>query len=530
MSRNFDKNMRTQMKKYLLILLAVAATMTAACSDKGDGEKEPERELVTLKYGAAFYYGDTYGAGTANWVLEIDVMEDDTWHGFSVDLNMEAVYDYAGGGLQEGTYVLGTDGAAKTFAPGAVDEATERVGGSYVYRKDFGKFNYEELYLVEGGTIEIESEGTNRYTVTAKFKTATDYFGNGTTKNDVAYTFVGVPVLYDGVAPTPPDPRPDAALQAGVAFYYGDTGKGSDRWVTQFGYEEGEYTVLYRVEINAEKSYGLTLPVGTFEMAAEAGLGVAGTVEPYVYDEEDFVGTCFITYHQETYVNELGAVKGNLTITDAGGGNYLAQMTFEDKDGNVFGGTYEGTVGITGNAPREYEIDDWNGDGSIIDFYGSNGGANNFYLMLCGEGVSIDGAGNPVGEGVMLELDLFTPLDLPEAGYIPLGVYTVDTEGTMAPWTIDAVDGYAGFYEVQPEPRYGGAALTGGAVEFKSRTGDEYTIALDLQLGDGSTLKGTFVGAPQYGDYSQPAASRVRRNLAPGRTAAERSFRFPAGR
>ena len=69
------------MKKYLLTVLALGATMMMACNPSDNGNKTPEPPvkadyvITTAFAGFLDYYGDYYGIGLNNFNLEVDVVE-----------------------------------------------------------------------------------------------------------------------------------------------------------------------------------------------------------------------------------------------------------------------------------------------------------------------------------------------------------------------------------------------------------------------------------------------------------------------
>jgi hypothetical protein len=86
------------MKKYLLTILALGATMMMACNPDnnnggGDNPEPPVKadyELTTISLGYIDSYGDYYGVGLNNYYLEIGVVEGTTGRMIAVEYMMPA--------------------------------------------------------------------------------------------------------------------------------------------------------------------------------------------------------------------------------------------------------------------------------------------------------------------------------------------------------------------------------------------------------------------------------------------------------
>lgn len=174
------------MKKYLLAVLALGATMMMACNpddSKGGGKEEPKADytLATNVLGGYLdYYGDDYEIGLNDYVLELDVVNLDA-EGNPVSMGIFVV-EYLCAldnttGLGSFTsagpdWITGENLQPNTYFPGVEIEGSPEGGlyGSAYMEMDVAT---ESITVAEGivdGTLAVSNSGED-YVVKGIFKT-----------------------------------------------------------------------------------------------------------------------------------------------------------------------------------------------------------------------------------------------------------------------------------------------------------------------------------------------------------------------
>lgn len=161
------------MKKYLLAVLALGATMMMACEPANNGDKEPEvtpdyvfdEALFTETQSLLTPYGDYYENGTSNFYLEFAGMvagEDGiptSVHMLAIDYNLAATVTDGAGVINadvDGTYPAGT------YAPGYVQE--DYLMGSGIMVMDYATYTITN-YCFVSGEISIVAKADGVYSV-----------------------------------------------------------------------------------------------------------------------------------------------------------------------------------------------------------------------------------------------------------------------------------------------------------------------------------------------------------------------------
>lgn len=199
------------MKKYLLAVLALGATMMMACNpddSKGEG-KEPEPEVkadytlsTNVLEGYLDYYGDDYEIGLNDYLLELDAVNLDA-EGNPVSIgiifveylcaldNTTGLGSFTSAGPD---WVTGENLQPNTYFPG-VEMEGELYGSAYM-EMDIATESITVLEGIVDGTLTVSRSGDN-YVVKGTLKTSNnkvvklDYtgaleFGNYATESSLA--------------------------------------------------------------------------------------------------------------------------------------------------------------------------------------------------------------------------------------------------------------------------------------------------------------------------------------------------------
>ncbi len=465
-------------------------------------EMVDNKEYLMVDRVNGLFYDDYYDTGTYCWGLDmIWTHNSGKMEGIIVTLNMSTAYHFDNGQLQEGVYTAATNGAVGTYYQGVV-EGNEAKGATCILI-----INGNQVpYLITEGTISIESSGANGYIIKTDLKL---WEPNTNDIKRVLFKYEGEPNLSNNASK---NRTWNGDIEFVFANYYGNRNRsGSDRWILQLSWPDGNEMRHYIVEIYAPQSGNLTLPSGTFEMAATTGQYAPNTMEPGHILNFKRLGTWFLTTSGGIEkVNPRPAAPniGSITITENTDGTYDIVSYFEDDMNNKFNGSYDnGTVTVVDNQPLDFVVDEWNNNG-VVFYNGPEGSrANNFRANLMNGTLYWDSEGRLQGAGMWLDLDVYT--DQNATRYIPLGVYTRNLgaiPGTLGMFTA--------FYKDDVNAAdYNDWGVTSGSAEVKARDGDTYTIEFDFGLRDAYTLKGTFIGELEYIDSSNSRVSEMLKRL-----------------
>ena len=177
------------MKKYLLAVLALGATMMVACNPDNNKGNEPEPEVkpdwtlsTNIMGGYLAFYGDDYEIGLNDYVLELHAVHLDA-EGNPVSMgllfieylcaldNTTGLGSFTSAGPD---WITGENLQPNTYFPGIEVEGTsESIYGSMYMEMDIAT---EAITVAEGivdGTLTISKSGDN-YVVKGIFKTGND--------------------------------------------------------------------------------------------------------------------------------------------------------------------------------------------------------------------------------------------------------------------------------------------------------------------------------------------------------------------
>ena len=462
-----------------------------------------ETGYVTLDICAAGYFDDNYNVGTYYWQFEVYRNDEATGlqEGLTMFLSMSTNYHFDTGQWQDGVYTPSSDFSAGTFYQGQIVGGTGAEGSMCVLIVN-GK---QALYVVSGGTFALEATGNGEYSILANLELA-----NPNETRRAVFRYNGTPKKENK---SYKNRTWNGVFTRGEAEYYGPTSNNSDRWQIELSWPDEtnpDESRVYIVELYGPKGGGkTTLPTGTFPMATQTQQYVAGTMEPGWMDLSDKRGTWMTSrmgVGERANPSPATEGKGSITITSKGDGKYDFSVNFEEEARkNKFNGT--GTnlaVNVVDSGPQDMVLTGWNAH-SLLNYNGvkKEGVSNSMTASLMAGTLNWNGERNGMtsllqGTGRYVRLDLC--VSPTETRYIPLGVYTRNT--TQNPFTLGGMSWVEDWDDNNPSGRKSWTVV-GGTVNVRARTGDTYTIELDLLMYDGSTAKGTFVGNLQYIDSSE---------------------------
>jgi len=336
------------MKKLIYFLLATAFAFTS-CNEERISPRDPEPAPNT-DYAMAFYYGDYYGNGLDNYILELvdgELDEYGTLIGsgmfLALDLNTLISNDMA---ISTGDYLpllVPSESKSFTFVTGA--DQGDIIVGSYVYEKTFR--GYVNLYIVTGGVVTVE-RSRNTYYITA------EVIAGG---REMTFVYEGAISFIDDREEETYNARLENLSQAELCYFgqaYGDTGTDYANWILFLGDEDIDLQTLrghgdmIQIEFNTASSATKKITEGRYKMMAEfanKNFKEFSIVPGYIDSNGDYYGAW---YFNDDLGREFQATDGWMDVSIDQKNEYTINFEFTDSySGNTVKGEYSGKVKYT---------------------------------------------------------------------------------------------------------------------------------------------------------------------------------------
>ena len=479
------------MKRHLLTFIGflLLALAFASCSDDDNKGVSPVDEYTAMAKVSGAYYGDLFENGNGNFTLELFPTASGSAgkpaaESFSVRLDFFSILAASPDDAlpDVGKYTPGVSGAKSTFVPGKLDvESGDYEGSMYLVADKEGKIVADPI---SGGSFEISRNGTS-YTITTDLVTA----GGKTLK----CKYTGSVLFEDKtLAPT--------VIPQALGAYYGDrleNGNGNfalDLVNGELG-EDGELTgegfcvKIDLFSILAADPDNATPEPGVYSLATS---GAVSTFMPGRQGTEigSYTGTVYIESNEKGE-KTVDPVNGGSFEISKEGASYTITTNLTTAGGKTLRYKYSGAVVFENRVP-EPPFTIKNAFGQYMDIYFTINYDLHLYSGEINENMDI------VGDGFRIFFECLSP-DMYEDRYeMPPGIYTAAAGQDMEDWTFARGERNGDRLVSSQLREYKDSQMTATAItEGKltlARTGNVYTVTIDVTLEDERTIQTTFEG------------------------------------
>ena len=288
--------------------------------------------------GSAFYMTDT--DGVMNVAMQfLDMVPDSEGYvhapGTMITLDVYMPFN-AEGKIATGTYEVSSN-AGEEYTLTAGYSGWYGDSGCYLINSPDAETNFATYYITSG-TIEVSgSPDMGLYNIKCDFVTAEGIPVKCTYSGELPIS--QMPVIEDF------DINLDGAT--GTAYHYGDYyNTGGSNWVFMLGPASSGDAV--QVEIVSETSdVSAGIPSGTYVASSTNDSVQPGEFLPGYLSSTTIYGTNYIHFSGQSIDSYTPAVGGTIEIVNNGDGTYEMTFACEADHGNVWSGTWTGTLNIS---------------------------------------------------------------------------------------------------------------------------------------------------------------------------------------